>query len=196
VCVHCLSTGPGVTAIPAHASHDDPFLLLLVPSIIACDSTLGFLGLDEVECSCTGKAEFGNAMADAACSSGYRCLDESSGLFCGTSAISATMGGGVAGMYGVFNSCMLMDMGMLEEPFSLMDDYKVCFSAQSIDGLSLDSCEATIKDEPCMCQVCTDRAVPAFTLDCSMINLSPMPDSTLFGPKIDTCSLLDFTGAD
>jgi hypothetical protein len=154
------------------------------------------MGLNNVECTCTGTAEFGNAMANAECSSGQHCLAESSGLFCGTSAIAATMGGGGGGRYSLFESCMWMDMGLLEEPYSLMDDYEVCFKAQSIDGLSLDSCEATIKDESCMCQVCSDRAVPAFTLDCSMINLSLLPNSTFFGPKLDTCSLLDFTRAD
>lgn len=102
------------------------------------------------------------------------------------------VGAGKAGMYSTLDSCLDLDVGALKDPVSLMDNYQLCFASKSVDGLKIETCTATINDQSCTCEVC-DLAVPAFTLDCSMINLSFSDKVELFGPKIDACSLLDFS---
>jgi hypothetical protein len=157
---------------------------------------LDFLGLTNVECNCTGTAETtGNALADASCMSEYNCLAEYMGIFCGKAETAVLVGAGSSGMYAALASCLVLDMGLMEEPFSLMDNIELCFSAESYDGLSIDTCTAIIKGEFCTCEVCPDPA-PAFKLDCSMIELSPSPDFSFKGPKMDVCTLLDFTAAE
>jgi hypothetical protein len=163
-----------------------------------CDSTVGFLGLTDVDCHCEGDAADGVADASASCVSGERCLLESTTTgqqhFCGSAAIFATVQAGSEGLSAFVNSCLMINARILKE--SELDDYELCVDVATEGTFKFNTCEASMNGEPCWCEICEDGVVPAFILDCSMINLSPFADTPIYGPKIDVCSLVDFSNAE
>lgn len=149
-----------------------------------------------MQCVCSGDAKDGNAYAQATCASKYRCLKEATGHFCGEATIDGIVSAGDNGFSAYANTCMSLDAGLLDDELANQDDYQLCVSAETFDGFKLDTCEALLNGESCSCSVCASGA-PAFTLDCSNVDLSPFPDSrSVWGPKLDGCALLDFSHSD
>lgn len=149
-----------------------------------------------MQCVCGGDAKEGNAFALATCTTAYRCLKESTGHFCGDATIDGIVSAGDDGFNAYVNTCMSLDAGLLDDTLADQDDYDLCVSVETMGGLKLDTCQATLRGQSCTCTVCASGA-PAFTLDCSHIDLSPFPETrSFFGPKLDGCALLDFTQSD
>jgi hypothetical protein len=154
---------------------------------------------DGASCLCEGDVTTdGNAYALATCEIQSQCITAATGQVCGDVVLDGTFSAGSDGLLAYVNACLTVDTAasFSDDPvFADQEDSSVmCVSIDSSDGLNFDSCVATLRGETCTCQIC-EAGVPAVTLDCSMVDLS-MPSKQYYGPKMNVCSLLDFSPAE
>lgn len=162
---------------------------------LACDGVFSGLGIaDSMDCVCEAELihGFSNMVADIDCvTTAQSCVSSDVTDFCGGVALTASVGGGAdKQLNGNFTTCLAASM-----PEDL-GDVSLCVSAMSdasTPGVGFDSCTASMNFMACDCTPCGDAGTDfAFTFDCTMVDLSPFKGIPIYGPKIDTCQLLNF----
>lgn len=158
--------------------------------VTACDGFFKTLGVDTMDCACTGRLVDGFRLVtgDLECQgASTTCVTEA---FCGAAALEARVAGGFGrNITGDVTGCLAGSI-----PHDL-GDLDICVTGLSTGagtpGLGFDDCSATMNGQTCECTPCGGKGF-AFTFDCSGINISPLPGFPLAGPKVDTCQFLDF----
>ena len=105
--------------------------------------------------------------------------------FCGTALLEAEITGGLSTPFGGnVNTCLGVEI-----PQGL-GFYNLCIQSAFTDR-GLEGCAAQMNGFECDCTVCDDSKF-SVVFDCSHVDLSPFPGIPLWGPKVDTCQLLDY----
>jgi hypothetical protein len=157
----------------------------------ACDTTQESLGIDDtIDCTCdvSLRGIFQGFDGSMTCTlAEERCLIPPS-LYCATGELGIDIGGGLFSNTDIesnIDACFQVDSGL---PGGLLSIEDICFSFVP-DGLSLESCTASIGSTQCTnCTICESGV--DFKFDCTNVVLIPGilgSPPLLRAPKIDTC---------